>query len=100
MLTYLEGTLLISNILLILFSIIYGVLIVKKKQKEESTIWIYFIIASGLFFLSELITILNELFIVEVGIIKAILRISFGIVILFAFLSKYNSMEESGKKKH
>ena len=91
---------LISNILLILFSIIYGILIVKKKQQEESTIWIYFIIASGLFFLSELISVLNELFIVEVGLIKAVLRISFGIVILFAFLSKYNSMEESGKKKH
>ena len=65
----------ISNTLLILFAIVYGVLIVKKKKREESSLWIYFLIASGLFFLSELFTVLTDLFLLDVGIIKALLRI-------------------------
>jgi hypothetical protein len=100
MISFIEGTLLISNILLIFFSLIYGFLIVKRKKKEESSIWVYFLIASGIFFLSEMLTLLNELFRMDVGIIKALLRISFGVVILFAFLSKYSTMETHHRKKH
>ena len=100
MVSFIEGTLLISNTLLILFAIIYGVLIVKKKKREESSLWIYFLIASGLFFLAELFTVLTDLFLLDVGIIKAFLRISFGIVVLFAFLNKYSTIEEPPHKKH
>ncbi len=99
MINFIEGTLLISNVLLILFSILYGVLIVKKKQKEESSIWIYFVIASALFFLSELADVAISIFSIEIGVLKALLRIGFGIVVLFAFLSKYDSIEKK-KKKH
>ena len=95
MLNFIEGTLLISNTLLILLSIIYGILVVKKGKKEESSIWIYFIIASGLFCLSELFSVLSDLFYMNVGVLKALLRIGFGIVVLFAFLSKYSTL---GKK--
>jgi len=94
MLSFLEGTLLISNSLLILFSLIYGFLIVKRKQKEESKIWIYFLIASGIFFISEMLTVLNELNYVEMSLFRSILRICFGIVILFAFISKYSSLDQ------
>ena len=100
MVSFIEGTLLISNTLLILFAIIYGVLIVKKKKREESSLWIYFLIASALFFLSELFTVLTDLFLLDVGVIKALLRISFGVVVLFAFLSKYSTLELSEHKKH
>lgn len=100
MVSFIEGTLLISNTLLILFAIIYGVLIVKKKKREESSLWIYFLIASALFFLSELFTVLTDLFLLDVGIIKALLRISFGIVVLFAFLNKYSTIDEPSHKKH
>ena len=100
MVSFIEGTLLISNTLLILFAIIYGVLIVKKKKREESSLWIYFLIASGLFFLSELFTVLTDLLLLDVGIIKALLRISFGIVVLFAFLNKYSTIDEPPHKKH
>ena len=98
MASFIEGTLLISNTLLILFAIIYGVLIVKKRKKEESSIWIYFLIASALFFLSELFTVLTDILNMDVGIIKALLRISFGIIILFAFLNKYSAIEHPRKK--
>ena len=99
MLTYIEGTLLISNFLLIFFSVIYGLLIVKKKHKEESTLWVYFLIASALFFISEFLDILTDLLgVVGVGLLKALIRISFGVVVLFAFLSKYNTIEEAHKK--
>ena len=101
MVSFIEGTLLISNTLLILFAIIYGVLIVKKKKREESSLWIYFLIASALFFLSELFTVLTDLLGLEIGaIIKALLRISFGIVVLFAFLNKYSTIDEPPHKKH
>ena len=100
MVSFIEGTLLISNTLLILFAIIYGVLIVKRKKREESSLWIYFLIASGLFFLSELFTVLTDLFLLDVGIIKAILRISFVIVAVFAFLNKFSTIEEPPHKKH
>lgn len=101
MVSFIEGTLLISNTLLILFAIIYGVLIVKKRKREESSLWIYFLIASGLFFLSELYSVLTDLFGLDLGvIIKALLRISFGIVVLFAFLNKYSTIDEHPHKKH
>jgi hypothetical protein len=98
MLSFIEGTLLISNILLILFSIIYGILIVKKKQKDESSIWIYFLVACGLFFLSELLGFASQIVSLNIGLISAVLRISFGIVVLFAFLSKYSSLSISDSK--
>jgi hypothetical protein len=93
---FIEGTLLISNVLLILFAIFYGVLIVKKKKKEESSIWLLFLVASSLFFISEIIGVLSDLnlILMNVGILKAFLRIGFGVVVLFAFLSKYNTMDE------
>ena len=94
MASYIEGTLLISNILLILFSIIYGVLIVRKKHVEESHYWLYFLIACALFFLSELLEVIKEFVNIDVGIAKAILRISFGTVILLAFLTKYSQMRK------
>ena len=94
---FIEGTLLISNVLLIFFSVVYGVLIVKEKKVEESKIWFYFLIACAIFFLSELLTVMDDVLNIETGLLKAILRIAFGIVILFAFLSKYSNMQ---KKKH
>ena len=101
MVSFIEGTLLISNTLLILFAIIYGVLIVKRRKREESSLWIYFLIASALYFLSELFTVLTDLFLLDVGVIKALLRISFGIIVLFAFLNKYSAIEaEHPHKKH
>jgi hypothetical protein len=98
MVNFIEGTLLISNILLIFFSIVYGFLIITKKQKEESSLWIYFLIASALFFLSELFSVASDLLSFDVGILKAVLRIGFGIVVLFAFLSKYSTLDEPKKK--
>jgi hypothetical protein len=99
MINFIEGTLLISNVLLILFSILYGILIVKKKQKEESDIWIYFVIASALFFLSELADVAISIFSIELGVLKALMRIGFGIVVLFAFLSKYDSIDKKKRKR-
>ena len=95
MIGFVEGTLLISNTLLILFSIVYGLLILKKKKKEESRVWTYFIIASALFFISELLTVATEILSFDVGITKAIVIVLFGITVLFAFLSKYNSLTKA-----
>ncbi|MBD3202670.1 hypothetical protein GF327_00105 [Candidatus Woesearchaeota archaeon] len=91
--SFFEGTLIISNILLILLSIIYGYFIVKKKKTSESKIWIYFVIGSALFFISEIISFLNEFYNFRLDIIKSILQICFGILILFAFITKYHEME-------
>jgi len=94
MYSFIEGTLLISNVLLIFFSVIYGVLILKEKKKEESRIWVYFLIASAIYFISELFSVLNEILYINTGLLKAFLRIAFGIVVLFAFLSKYSSLHK------
>ena len=100
MISFIEGTLLISNILLILFAIFYGMLIIKKQKKVESSIWIhYFIIACALFFMSELLSLIDEFSDIKVGVFKAILRICFGIVILFAFISEYDNIGGLGNKK-
>ncbi|MBU0757697.1 MAG: hypothetical protein KKF44_06515 [Nanoarchaeota archaeon] len=99
MIDYLQGTLLISNILLILLAIIYGVMIVKKHTHADSTLWVYFMIACGLFFLSELMSFLGEFYRFDIGLLKGILNISFGFVVLLAFITKYSSMPgKQGKK--
>ena len=89
---------LISNVLLILFSLVYGFLIIKEKKKEDSKIWMYFLAASGLFFLSELLSVLSDLFGINIGLVRAFLRIGFGIIVLFAFMSKYSSLHPAKKK--
>ena len=100
MVGFIEGTLLISNVLLILFAIFYGMLTLKKEKTANAVVWIhYFIVACALFFLSELLSILDEFLYLDVGLFKAVLRISFGIVILFAFISEYTGTQQK-KKKH
>ena len=94
MVNFIEGTLLISNILLILVVLVYGFLIIKKHKKEESSIWVYFLIACSLYFLSELVTLLDKLMFMDITVVRGILRLSFGIIILFAFLSKYESLKK------
>ncbi|MBN2367694.1 hypothetical protein JXC34_01650 [Candidatus Woesearchaeota archaeon] len=101
MIGFIEGTLLISNALLILFAIFYGILIIRREKKVESSIWIhYFIIACALFFMSELLSLIDEFSDINVGIFKALLRICFGTVILFAFVSEYSNVGGIKKKKH
>ena len=93
MVNFIQGTLLISNVLLILVVIVYALLIIKKRKKEDSAMWVYFLIACGFYFLSELTNLLDNFLFLNIGVIKAILRLSFGVVILFAFLSKYNAIK-------
>jgi hypothetical protein len=97
MLSFLQGTLLISNILLILLAIIYGFLIIKKKKQEESNIWIYFIIASALFFLSEIVSFFKEFYELNLGLFSSVLQIFYGIIILLAFITKYSSVQKKKK---
>lgn len=87
-----QGTLLISNILLILFCLIYGFLIIKKKVKEDSQVWLSFITACALFFISQLLNIYQEFFGTNTEIITAIINIFFTVVILYAFITKYDSL--------
>lgn len=91
MVNFFEGTLLISNILLILLAMVYGFLIVEKHKKEDSNIWVYFLIACSLFFISELLTFLKEFYMMELGLVKSMLQIFFGIIILLAFVTKYSA---------
>ncbi|MBN2422751.1 hypothetical protein JXB41_05980 [Candidatus Woesearchaeota archaeon] len=99
MMTFIQGTLLISNILLIFLALVYGLLIIKKHKKEESNIWVYFIIGSGLFFISEILSFIKEFYNVNIGIVKSIVQISFGIIILLAFITKYSGIEPKPRKK-
>ncbi|MBT3408353.1 hypothetical protein HOD20_09795 [archaeon] len=92
MFSFIQGTLIISNIILIFLAILYGFLIITKKKKDESIIWIYFIISCSLFFLAELVDFLSKLLFVDVGLIKSILRIMFGTIILLAFITKYSKI--------
>ena len=94
MVDYINGTLLISNILLIWSVVVYGFLIVKKKKKESSNIWLAFLIACALFFLSEFAELLSQFIFLEVSMVKSVLRLSFGAVILFAFISKLDSLKK------
>jgi len=91
---FIEGTLLISNLLLLFFSIVYGFIIIKKKSKIESQMFVYFVMACALYFVSELLSVFDEIFFVDVGIMRGIVRLSFGVIVLFAFLSKYSRIEE------
>jgi hypothetical protein len=97
MIPFWQGTLVISNIILIFLALIYGYLIIEKRKREESGIWIYFIIACALFFLTELVDFLSQLLFINAGMLKAFLQISFGIVMLLAFISKYAMLEQ---RKH
>ena len=97
MISFTQGTLIISNIILIFLVIIYGYLIVEKKQKEESGIWIYFLIACALFFLSQLVDFFSQLLILDASIVKTGLQLLFVIVMLLGFITKYSSI--SSKKK-
>ncbi|NTV23784.1 MAG: hypothetical protein HGA85_05415 [Nanoarchaeota archaeon] len=91
MISFIEGTLLISNALLILLCIAYGFMILRKKKREESRIWLYFLIACGLYFTSELFSILETLLFMDVNLVKAGLRVCFGTIVLLAFITKYSS---------
>ena len=75
MINFIEGTLLISNLLLILVVLVYGFLIIKKHKKEESSIWVYFLVACGLYFLSELTTLLDTLLFLDITMVKGLLRL-------------------------
>jgi hypothetical protein len=93
MIGFLEGTLLLSNILLILLAIVYALLIVKRHKRDDSNIWIYFLIACALFFISELLSFLNEFYFIEVGLIKNFLHVFFAIILLLAFITKYTTLQ-------